>query len=214
MGEPKQALKIIKKKWLPIRASKFFDNQFLGECYIPGPEHLLGRTVAANLANLTGDIRQQSVTLKFVVRALDNETGIAEVVGYEMAPSAVKRVVRKGADRIDESFVCETANGEKVRIKPMIITRTATKSSVHHSLRKLLVGSIVKYAKEHSFESLINEVIASKLQTSVKAELKRIYPLKAVEVRALQIISEGAQKDSQKEAEEAVKEQLNAVIQQ
>ena len=55
----KQGLKIVKKKWLPIRASKFFDSEMLGECYVTGPEQLIGRTVSANLANLTGDVRQQ-----------------------------------------------------------------------------------------------------------------------------------------------------------
>ena len=67
MAEAKQVLKIVKKKWLPIKASKFFDSELLGESYVVGPDQLLGRTVAANLANLTGDIRQQSVTLKFIV---------------------------------------------------------------------------------------------------------------------------------------------------
>ena len=81
MGEPKQALKIIKKKWLPIRASKFFDSELLGDCYVVSSDLLMGRTVAANLANLTGDIRQQSVTLKFVVTYMDGEAGVADVVG-------------------------------------------------------------------------------------------------------------------------------------
>lgn len=190
MGEAKQALKIVKKKWLLIKASKFFNNELLGECYVPGPEHLLGRTISANLANLTGDIRQQSVTLKFLVTSLENDAGIADVVSCEMAPSAIRRVVRKGSDRLDESFICETENGQKVRIKPMIITKAATNSAVHRLLRKALVSNIAKYVKKHAFESLINEIITSKLQTTVKSELKKVYPLKAVEVRALEIVRE------------------------
>lgn len=190
MAEAKQALKIVKKYWLQIKASKFFNNEFLGECYVPGPEHLLGRTISANLANLTGDIRQQSVTLKFLVTSLDGDAGIADVVSCEMAPSAIRRIVRRGSDRLDESFICEAENGQKVRIKPMIITKAATNSAVHHLLRKALVSSIAKYVKKHAFESLINEVITSKLQTTVKSELKKVYPLKAVEVRALEIVRE------------------------
>ena len=188
MAETKQALKIVKKKWLPIKASKFFNHEFLGECYIPGPDHLLGRTIAANLANLTGDIRQQSVTLKFLVTSLDGEAGIAEVVSCEMAPSSIRRIVRRGSDRIDESFVCEAENGQKVRIKPMIITKASANSGIHRLLRKALVSSLVKYVKNHTFESLINEVITSKLQTTVKSELRKLYPLKAVEVTVLEIV--------------------------
>lgn len=207
MAEAKQALKIVKKKWLPIKASKFFNHEFLGECYVPGPEHLLGRTIAANLANLTGDIRQQSVTLKFLVTSLEDDAGIADVVSCEMAPPAIRRVVRKGSDRIDESFVCEAENGQKVRIKPMIITKAASTSAVHRLLRKALVSSIAKYVRKHAFESLINEVITSKLQTTVKSELKKIYPLKAVEVRVLEIVSEGEGKKGEAKGEDSGKEQ-------
>ncbi len=207
MAEAKQALKIVKKKWLLIRASKFFNNELLGECYVPGPEHLLGRTISANLANLTGDIRQQSVTLKFLVTSLENDAGIADVVSCEMAPSAIRRVVRKGSDRLDESFVCEIENGQKVRIKPMIITKAATNSAVHRLLRKALVSSIAKYVRKHAFESLINEIITSKLQTTVKSELKKVYPLKAVEVRALGIVRE-EKKGEEKEG--SAKREANA----
>ncbi|MBI2140804.1 hypothetical protein HYU16_00100 [Candidatus Woesearchaeota archaeon] len=210
MAEAKQALKIVKKKWLPIRASKFFNNEFLGECYIPGPEQLLGRTISANLANLTGDIRQQSVTLKFLVTSLEGDAGIADVVSCEMAPSAIRRIVRRGSDRLDESFICEIENGQKVRIKPMIITKAATNSAVHRLLRNALVSSIAKYVRKHTFESLINEVITSKLQTTVKSELKKVYPLKAVEVRALEIVREerkGGEKEGESKGEDTAKEQ-------
>ena len=188
MGEPKQALKIIKKKWLPIRASKFFDSELLGDCYLASPDLLMGRTVSANLANLTGDIRQQSVTLKFIVTSMDGEAGVADVIGYQMASSAIRRIVRRGSDRLDESFVCETSDGKKVRIKPMAITKTITNSAVHRSLRKMLVSNLVKIVKKHTFDSLINELITSKLQIEVKADLKKVYPLKAVEITSLWLL--------------------------
>ncbi len=189
MAETKQALKIIKKKWLQIKASKFFDNELLGECYVTSPDLLMGRTVAANLANLTGDIRQQSVTLKFIVTSLDGESWIADVIGYQMAPSAIRRIVRRGSDRLDESFICETSDGKKVRIKPMAITKTITNSAVHRSLRKMLINSVVQVVKKHTFDSLINEVITSKLQIAVKAELKKVYPLKAIELTSLWLLA-------------------------
>ncbi len=189
MGEPKQVLKVIKKKWLQIRASKFFDSELLGECYVASPELLVGRTVAANLANLTGDIRQQSVTLKFIVNSMEGETGIADVIGYQMAASAIRRIVRRGSDRLDESFVCETSDGKKVRIKPMAITKTITNSAVHRSVRKMLINSLVQAVKKHTFDSLINEIITSKLQMAVKADLKKVYPLKAVEITSLWLLA-------------------------
>lgn len=189
MAENKQALKIIKKKWLQIKASKFFDNELLGDCYLASPDLLMGRTVSANLANLTGDIRQQSVTLKFIVTSMEGEAGIADVIGYQMASSAIRRIVRRGSDRLDESFICETSDSRKVRIKPMAITKTITNSAVHRSIRKALINSMVHIVKKHTFDSLINEIITSKLQMAVKADLKKIYPLKAVEITSLWLLA-------------------------
>ncbi len=202
MAEAKQ-IKIIRKKWLPIKASKFFDSELLGESYVVGADQLMGRTVAANLANLTGDIRQQSVTLSFIVTSLDGEAGVADVIGYSMASSAIRRIVRRGSDRLDESLVCDTSDAKKVRIKPMIITKSVTNSGVHHLLRKMLVSSIVKMVKQHTFESLINEIITAKLQVALKGELKKVYPLKAVEISALKLLHEGKEGGEEPEAAEA-----------
>ena len=198
----------MKKKWLPIRASKFFDSEMLGECYVTGPEQLIGRTVSANLANLTGDVRQQSVTLRFIVRSLEAEGGVADVVGYEMASSAIRRIVRRGSDRIDESFLCETSDGSKVRIKPMLITKAVTNGAVHQALRKALISNVATQLKKYSFNELINEIITSKFQTAVKSDLKTIYPLKAVELTSLWLLhgAETGQASSDDGAVNAAKE--------
>ncbi|MBI2549895.1 hypothetical protein HYV83_01815 [Candidatus Woesearchaeota archaeon] len=211
MAQSKLALKAVKKKWLTIRASKFFDSELLGECYVASPDLLMGRTVAANLANLTGDIRQQSVTLKFIVNSIDGESGVADVIGYETASSAIRRIVRRGSDRLDESFVCETSNSQKVRIKPVVITKTITNSAVHRSLRKALVSTVVKLVKKHTFESLINEMITSKLQMAVKTDLKRIYPLKSVEITSLWLLrgGEGSEKGTANAAGAAAETEIN-----
>ena len=61
---------------------------------------------------------------------------------------------------------------------------------MHHLLRRALISTIVKMVKQHTFESLVNEIITSKLQMAVKSELKKIYPLKAVEISALHLLRE------------------------
>ncbi len=210
MAEAK--LKIIKKKWLPIKASKFFESEPLGECYITGSDMLMKRTITANLANLTGDIRQQSVTLKFIVNSLDGDAGVADVIGYEMAPAAIRRIVRRGSDRLDESFVCETSEGRKVRIKPMTITKTITNSAVHQALRKMMVSSVIKYVKNHTFESLINEIITSKLQMAVKTDMKKVYPVKSVEIKSLGLVSGENEKAESQAAESAAPEAAEAAM--
>jgi small subunit ribosomal protein S3Ae len=201
----KSATKIVKKEWLSIKASKFFNNEMLGECYVTGPDDLIGRSISVNLANITGDIRQQSITLKFIINSVDEGAGIADVKGYEMAPASIKRVVRRGSNRLDESIVCKTSDDKSVKIKPMIVTRTLTKSAVHRALRKALIASVASQVKKHTFESLINEILTSKIQIGVKSDLKKIYPLKSVEIRVLETVEEKKDDDSEKSIEKEEK---------
>jgi len=103
----KQALKVIKKKWFPIHASKTFDETLIGESLVASPSELEGRIITINLATLSDDLKQQHINLKFKVVSSDTEKASAELVGVEVMPAAIKRLVRRSTTRIDESFICE-----------------------------------------------------------------------------------------------------------
>lgn len=191
-----------KKKLIPIYTDKTFNNTLLGETMVETPQALVGRCISTNLMLLTGDMKKQNVTVKFKVTQAENNRTIAEPLGYYTSFASVKRMVRRGRDRIDISFVGKTLDHKSVRIKPILITKSSTTRAVLTSLRKNCLVLVTNFLKETKYADTFVHVMSNRLQKYLNDSLKRIYPLRTVEIRVLELEkSKGAAKVS-----EAVKE--------
>ncbi|MBI2133434.1 hypothetical protein HYU11_02010 [Candidatus Woesearchaeota archaeon] len=191
MADQKQALKVVKKKWVTITATKSFDESVLGESLVASPSELKGRIISVNLATLTDDIKQQHISLKFVINEVENDKAVGELIAFEVMPAAIKRLVRRGATRIDSSFVCETADGKKARIKPFLLTKAYAKGLISKKLRKMLNEHIASEVKKVSFDDLVRTLIGNKLQTNAKQVLKKVYPVRSCEIKSVQVVLKG-----------------------
>ena len=196
--------KILKKEWHPIRSTKSFNSTSLGDGYVNSPDQLLNRHLTVNLANLTGDMRQQGTSLKFKVSEVDNGVGIAGIIGYEASSSQLKRFVRKGVDRLDDSIECRTGDNFSVRIKPFSITKTCVSKHKARVMRNLLRQELVKEIRKQNYDSLIRSIIADKLQSNLKSKIKGIFPLRAFAIRKLELVEKG--RSSKKESNPDVPE--------
>jgi ribosomal protein S3AE len=182
MAELKTLQKAKKKRWYPIHA-RGFNDAFLGETLASNEKGLLGRVVSANLASLTGDIKRQSVTLRFEIRSVKEGKGYADVVGYALSNTAIKRLVRRNVERVDMSLLCQTADNVKVRIKTFILTRSATGRGVLNSLHKASIESLTKSVGKLKYDDLVVALIEHKLQSELKHSLSKVYPLKSFEIK-------------------------------
>jgi len=109
MPEAKKAVgKIKKKTWFEIIAPKIFRNASLGETLVADKEQLIGKEITASLANITGDMKRQSTIIKFKITELKEDKAITDITGYSILLTHIKRMVRKGRERVDSSFVCTT----------------------------------------------------------------------------------------------------------
>jgi len=195
-----------KKTWLPIISPKLFHNQVLGEILLTSPSNAVGRIIPVNLANLSRDPRKQHITIKFVVSAAAGEKVHTEIIGYEINPSFVKRMIRKGGKKIDYSFAAETADSKKIILKTVMIARRKINLSVATALRKKVEETLKKEAKKTSFIELMQSIIVHSLQSNLKKQLSKIYPLKAFEIRNAKI--EKSEKTA--ESRQAVKKEVKA----
>lgn len=184
----KETLKWKKKKWVKILAPKEFKNASLGESLVMSPDKLVGKTVESNLMTITGDMKKQNINVKFYINNIKDGQAVTDLKTYNMIPSAVKRMVRRTRDRVDLSFVAETNDGVKMRIKPLLITTSNTSQPVLTMLRKKAEALITKHLSKTKKEDLINEILNHKLQNELKKHLKDIYPLRVCEIRKIEIL--------------------------
>ena len=74
MAKPAAKAVIAKKKiWVPIKATKLFSEQVLGESFVEAPEQLMGRVASVSLMILTGDPQKQTVSVSFKVTGVTKE---------------------------------------------------------------------------------------------------------------------------------------------
>ncbi len=183
--------KIVKgrKQWFEIAAPAIFKGKIIGETTLQDPQSFTGKVFSVNLMNITNDIRKQNTNVFF--EAIGYKEGMIQtkIIGYDMTPSSVKRMVRRGRDKVKASFVCKTSDGVNIRIKPIAITISKVNGSVVRSLSKRLVQDITRKVNKATFEGLISNLLSQRLQMEWRDQLKKVYPLKFFEVVSLKIES-------------------------
>lgn len=199
MAEEKAA-KGRKKLWYSIIAPKLFGEQVLGQTIAYDANAVVGRTVLQNLMNLTNEVKKQNTNIKFEVEKVEGDQAKTKLVGYEIIPSSIKRMVRRNNIKIDMSFTIKTADNMNVRIKPLLLTKSDTVKSIATKIRRITQDMITKNAAKSQFDELMSDLVTHKLQSALRDSIKKIYPLRTCEIRYAGIEKTEAKKEEKAEA--------------
>ncbi len=194
-GTKAAAVVIKKKRWVPIFASKLFNEQVIGESYVGEPQELVGRSVTVSLMTLTGDPQKQSVNVSFDITGIVDNKVSTELVGYQIVPSSAKKMMRRQKSKIEDSFIVETSDKKLIRVKPIIVTRGRTTHNLLSTMRKLQRAYLAKMISKMDFESFVKDVVLKKIQHGLAQLLKRLYPVGACEIRQIELIPAGKVKE-------------------
>jgi len=198
-----QIAKIRKKIWIPIMSPQF-NNIQIGETLVYDGEQTIGKTMKQSLMNLTNDMKRQNISVSFRVTSFENNAAVTTVIGYEVVPSSVKRLVRRNSEKIDMSFVCDTTDKVFIRIKPIVLARASVKGSVASKMRHTIENHISKAVKKMKFEDVMADVISHKMQSELREILNKIYPVKVCEIRYVGIEDVERPKEAEAEIQAAV----------
>lgn len=177
--------KEIKKHWVSVLATKEFGSMEIGEIPYTDVKTLNGRVMRINLYVLTNDSRKQNAELSFKIIDSDGKVANTELIGYKILNAYIKRVIRKGKEKVDDSFVCESKDNIKIAVKPFFITKNKTNNSIVTKLRMSIRQMVSEYSKTIEFEKLVREATSNNLQKNLRQELKKIYPLNLLELREI-----------------------------
>jgi len=164
-------------------------NEFIfAETLAEESEGLVGRTIKANLGNVLKFGKKQNLEARFRITELKGNICETELVSLELLPPHVKRVVKRAKKRVDDSFIVETKDGIKVRVKPMLLVKDNVQHSLLTSLRMRGREFVEAQAKELSYNEFVNKLVMGDLFRDLKVNLKKVYPVSGVELRALERI--------------------------
>lgn len=175
-----------KKKSYLVFASPEFSEKQIGETKSDEDSKVIGRKINLLLSDLTGDHKAQNVKISFRVKAITGTRASTEVSEYTLIPALIKRIVRVGKSKIDDSFTCTTQDGVKVQLKPIILTRFKTQHSIHTALRKKVRDMCADILSKMSYGKFITDVSSKTLQKELINTLKRIYPVSSFDFRMIQ----------------------------
>ena len=178
-----------KKQWVEIVGSSDFKNQYLGESYVSDINQLLGKTVIVNVSRLLEDMKKQQATVTFKVNEIKGDQALAAPVTYEMLSAHTRRLVRTNKDKIEDSFVIESKDKIKLRIKPITLTRNKTKNSVLTKIRMKTREYFINFAAKSDFKTILVEVMRGDVQKSLRNDMKKIYPLSIFEIRKIEVLN-------------------------
>jgi ribosomal protein S3AE len=153
--------------------------------YASSAEELNGKTIKLDL---TRTLRGKSYEMKVRIKEdAGNLTG--DPVSLELAGSYIRRMMRRGADYVEDSFDVECRD-KKARIKPFMITRNKVSRAIRNSLRKTAKQYLEGYCKTRNAQELLSELMTNKIQKELSLKLKKIYPLALCEIRVFNIEEE------------------------
>jgi small subunit ribosomal protein S3Ae len=196
-------IKVKKKIWAKIFAPKIFGSKELGETYVCKAEDALNRYMTISLRELTGSMRNQNVKIKLLLSELDGQQIKTKTVGYGVIANFVKKLVRKRTSRLDDVYTLRTKDGKAVQIKTLIVTYNRINRSVGLVLRSKLKSMISEELAKGDFDEFVNKVVGIKIQGSAKRTINKIFPVKEVLIREMELIDEKkAIKKEKKSAEQ------------
>jgi len=173
-----------RKKWFEIIApTKIFNEIVLGETPAYEENQVIGRTVDLNLAFITGNFKYQNMKVIFQINKVTGLKAYTEIKEISLYDAYVRRIVKRGTSRIDDSFVAKTKDGIDIRIKPLVITRFKAHRRQKTAIRKTYKEFLIKKAEELEFYDFIEKVINYELQNEIRPVLNKIFPVSHVEIR-------------------------------
>ncbi|MBU0470686.1 MAG: hypothetical protein KKA62_00470 [Nanoarchaeota archaeon] len=197
-------INVKRKSWYKIISPKLFGQKEMGESYLSSSENAIGRSMKINLKDLTGNIKDQRLYVNFKINKVDGSLLRTVMTGFQLTPTYVKRMVRKNTDRLDDTFVFKTKDGKKVVVKTLIITMHKAQRSVRAKIRAGLKVQFEEEIKKGDFSTFVANLINRKIQTAIKKNLHKVFPIKELSVRVLSLKDESS--------EEAVVEDNSAEI--
>lgn len=178
------------KQWYKVVSPEIFGRAPFGETIANDPERVVGRIVETTLGDLTNNFSKQNTKLKFRVDRVAGDSAYTKFLGHEMTTDYVRSLVKRRTSRIDAIVDVTTIDGYQVRIKPSCFTVKRARANQVKSIRELSKRVILEKSKSLDLNQLIQDVVQGKMSLDIYKEAKMIYPLRRVEVRKTEIITE------------------------
>ena len=182
------------KSWYTLVAPEMFESKELGQVVSSDEPNLKNRVVRIGLGDMLGSFSQGTAytVLFFRVSGVTGKTAHTKFIGHELVPGYVRTLVRRRRSVMSQVDDIVTRDGVPVRIKSMCISGIKVSEGVRADVRKVISETVKSIAKNTDFPVLAQEMVFGKLSSKIFGAVKKIGPLKRVEIRKSEVLEKFA----------------------
>lgn len=175
------------KTWYVVLAPDAFEGKEIAQVPADDDARLLNRIVRVSLGDLTGDMTQAYTNLAFRISEVKGKSAATKLIGHELSPSYLRSLVRRRRDVVNDVVDVATKDGVSVRVKVSLYTARKASTPARAAVRHAIRGEIIERAREMDFATFMQEIIFGKFSGRIYKAVKKIIPVKRVEVRKSEV---------------------------
>jgi small subunit ribosomal protein S3Ae len=177
------------KQWYEVIAPAMFGGAKIGETPTLDADNLSGRVLETTLGDLIDDFSKSHIKLYFQLKGVEGNRAVTRFIGHDMARDYVRSQVRRRATKVDNIATVTTQDGYKIRISSMVTSFRRIQSSQLEAVRSGMRDVVEGRAAERTFDQFVQEVVLGKLASDIYKVVKKICPVKRVEVRKTKVLA-------------------------
>jgi len=180
------------KRWFTLIAPEYFGMAEIGYTPADDESKVINRTVEITLAELTNDYSNQNPYKKLVFKVFKvaGENAYTKFHRFELTRDYLNSLTRRRTSKIEDIVDVTTADGYVLRVKSVAFTVKRCQSSQKRAIRKIMNEIVRKSAEKNNFVQFLQEAVLGKIPAEIYKNAKKIYPLRRVEIRKIEVLKE------------------------
>jgi small subunit ribosomal protein S3Ae len=171
-----------KKRWFKIIAPSILNQREIGETLALEGKNLIGRRIKPSLRETTGNIRQGHVKIVLMISEVKGDHANTRLVGHEIQRDYLRRIIRRRMSVVKTIVSSKTKDGNVIQITAIAFTRRRGYSTQTKTIRKIMTDMLTEETSSKPYEQVMQEIIFGKTPSKLVKEVKRILPIRRVEI--------------------------------
>jgi len=178
------------KKWYTLIAPEYFGMAEVGETPADDPSKVIGRRVEITLAELTNDYSNQNPYKKliFEVHKVAGDNAYTNFNRFELMRDYLNSLVKRRTSKIEDIIDITTVDNYVLRVKPVAFTIKRCRSSQRRAMRAVIRETVLQLGTQENFIQFLQECVLGKIPAEIYKRAKKIYPLRRVEIRKIELL--------------------------
>lgn len=176
------------KGWYEIFAPTMFGETKVGETAALDARELPGRVLEITLGDLIEDFSKSHIKLYFQISRVEGNRALTSFVGHDVAQDYLRSQVRRRTTKVEGIFDVTTSDGQKLRLTAMVTTLRRIQSTGIKAIRVAMQEAISQRGTKLTFDQFVQETVLGKLASDIYKAVKKICPVRLVEVRKTKVL--------------------------